>query len=136
MKFISLVKSALVAGSIALSASASAAVPNSISFDNLTDIQLDAYTAGEVGASIDRQSSNFSVPFIGVMARCNMGGVPTNCPIEFYDHDNGLLIGTVYMNILDASVVSAPQLTPEYSDKIELLGWDTVPVTNIRIVSK
>lgn len=134
MKFLILAKSVLIAGALALSASASAGVPNSISFDNLTDIQLDAYTAGQPGASIDRQSSNFSVPFIGVMARCNMGGVPTNCPIDFYDHDSGKLIGSVHMNVLDASVVGFPELTPEYADKIELLGWDTTPITNIKVV--
>ena len=65
------------------------ALPTNLYFDNQTDITLDAYTAGQPGASIQANSSNFSVPYIGVMIRCNNGGVPRACPIDFYDKAAG-----------------------------------------------
>ena len=136
MTLLSKAKVMMGAALVAAAGIASAGVPNTISFDNLTNIQLDAYTAGQIGASIARNSTNFSVPFIGVMARCNMGGVPLKCPIEFYDHDSGKLMGSVYLNVLNASIVGAPVYTPEYVNRIEISGWDQVPVTHIQIFEK
>lgn len=111
---------------------AMASVPTNIYFDNQTDIAVDAFTAGNPGASIPAGVSNFPVPYIGVMARCNIGGVPNACPIEFYTND-GKLFASVILNVNTATVSTEPQFFGEFVGQYDISGWEASPVEHITI---
>jgi hypothetical protein len=127
------VRSTLCGLGLLIASQAAIALPTNIYFDNNTDMQLDAYTGGQPGASIAKDSINFAVPFIGVLARCNMSGVPNACPIDFLDHETGDKIASVILDVWKASIVGTPTLYGDYATKYSISGWETTPVEHISI---
>lgn len=113
-----------------------ASLPSMVYLDNFTAYTVDGYTAGQPGARLTNYSSNFGVPYLGVITRCNLGGTPEACPIEFYNNENHELMASVLIDIWQAKVIAAPVLYGKYRDELAVKGWEEVPFSHITLYEK
>jgi hypothetical protein len=118
------------------SLSAANTLPSMIYFDNLTDIKLHATIAGLPGKPIPANTSNYPVPYALVDLACYQKNLLSNCPIEFFDADNGQKIASVYIQAAEGSIAQAPTLHGEYLNQFSVSGWESKPVSHIKINKK
>lgn len=112
------------------------ALPSFIYFDNQTDIKLNATIAGLPGKPIPANTSNYAVPYALVDLGCYQKQLMTNCPIEFFDAANGQKVATVNINANEAFISQAPTIYGEYLNNFSVSGWDSKPISHIKINKK
>lgn len=113
-----------------------AALPTFIYFDNLTDITLHATVAGLPGKPIPANTTNFPVPYALVELACFQKNLTSSCPIEYFDATNGQKVASVQIHSGEGSVTQAPSLYGDYLNQYSVSGWESKPVTHIRINKK
>jgi hypothetical protein len=111
-------------------------LPTFIYFDNLTDIKLNATVAGLPGKPIPANTSNYPVPYALVDLACYQKNLLSSCPIEFFDAENGQKVASVYIQASEGSIGQAPTLYGEYLNQFSVSGWESKPVSHIKINKK
>lgn len=127
-------KSILLAIGVALSTSA-IALPLEIQFTNETNIGLNTSVAGLPGRGIEANVTKNV--FLGILQiGCHQAGVMHNCPIDFFDRSTGEKVASVRINTENLTLTSAPTIYGKYAESFFVSGWETSPITHIKISNK
>ena len=110
-------------------------LPNYITFTNETSLSLGTSISGLPGSGVAPNTTK-SAPYATVGVGCYFGKVLNNCPIEFTDKKNGAPVATVYINAETATLTRPPVFHGTYGDLYEVTGWESYPISHIKIVQK